>query len=153
MLRLTILAVGKCRGTAYEALVADYTRRFTFPVAVHEIDERKPMTAAQLRHRETTLLIEKIPSGAYTVALDPRGKTFSSEDIANFLRQRQEDGTRDVAFLIGGADGLTDEALTVARLRLSFGSMIWPHLLARVMLVEQLYRAQQILIGHPYHRG
>ncbi len=99
------------------------------------------------------MLAEKIPPASFVVALDPRGKIFSSENLATFVQQRQDDGTRDMAFIIGGADGLSDDILARTQLRLSLGAMIWPHLLARVMLVEQLYRAQQILAGHPYHRG
>lgn len=153
MLRLTVVAVGKIRGTPYEALLQDYLRRFTSSTTIIEVDERKALSSTQLRQREGELLAEKIPPASYAVALDPRGKIFSSENLATFLQQRQDDGTRDMAFIIGGADGLSDDILARTRLRLSLGAMIWPHLLARVMLVEQLYRAQQILAGHPYHRG
>jgi len=153
MLRLTVVAVGKIRGTPYEALLQDYLRRFTSPITVIEVDERKALSPLQLRQREGVLLTEKIPAAAYVIALDPRGKIFSSENLATFVRQRQDDGTRDIAFIIGGADGLSDDIVARTQLRLSLGAMIWPHLLARVMLIEQLYRAQQILAGHPYHRG
>jgi len=153
MLRLTVVAVGKIRGTPYEALLHDYLRRFTSPIAVTEVDERKTLSPIQLRQREGEMLAEKIPPASFVVALDPRGKIFSSENLATFVQQRQDDGTRDMAFIIGGADGLSDDILARTQLRLSLGAMIWPHLLARVMLVEQLYRAQQILAGHPYHRG
>ncbi len=153
MLRLTVVAVGKIRGTPYEALLQDYLRRFTSPIAVTEVDERKTLSPIQLRQREGEMLAEKIPPASFVVALDPRGKIFSSENLATFVQQRQDDGTRDMAFIIGGADGLSDDILARTQLRLSLGAMIWPHLLARVMLVEQLYRAQQILAGHPYHRG
>lgn len=153
MLRLTVVAVGKIRGTPYEALLQDYLRRFTSPITITEVDERKTLSPIQLRQREGELLAEKIPATSYVVALEPRGKIFSSENLATFVQQRQDDGTRDMAFIIGGADGLSDDILARTQLRLSLGAMIWPHLLARVMLVEQLYRAQQILAGHPYHRG
>ena len=153
MLRLTVVAVGKIRGTPYEALLQDYLRRFTSPIAVTEVDERKTLSPIQLRQREGEMLAEKIPPASFVVALDPRGKIFSSENLATFVQQRQDDGTRDMVFILGGADGLSDDIVARTQLRLSLGAMIWPHLLARVMLVEQLYRAQQILAGHPYHRG
>ncbi len=92
-------------------------------------------------------------AASYVVALDPHGKILSSESLATFVQRRQDDGTRDMCFIIGGADGLSDDVMARAQFRLSLGAMIWPHLLARVMLIEQLYRAQQILAGHPYHRG
>lgn len=153
MLRLTVVAVGKIRGTPYDALLQDYLRRFTSPVTVIEVDERKTLSPMQLRQREGELLATKIPATSSVVALDPRGKMLSSENLATFVQQRQDDGTRDMCFIIGGADGLSDDVLARAQFRLSLGAMIWPHLLARVMLIEQLYRAQQILAGHPYHRG
>lgn len=153
MLRLTVAAVGKIRGTPYDPLLQDYLRRFTLPVTVIEVDERKTLAPAQLRQREGELLATKIPAASYMVALDPHGKILSSENLATFVQRRQDDGTRDMCFIIGGADGLSDDVLARAQFRLSLGAMIWPHLLARVMLIEQLYRAQQILAGHPYHRG
>ena len=150
---VVLVAVGKIRGTPYEALLQDYLRRFTSPIAVTELDERKTLSPIQLRQREGEMLAEKIPPASFVVALDPRGKIFSSENLAAFMRQHQDGGMRDICFIVGGADGLSDDILARSQLRLSLGAMIWPHLLARVMLVEQLYRTQQILAGHPYHRG
>jgi 23S rRNA (pseudouridine1915-N3)-methyltransferase len=96
--------------------------------------------------------LPKASPGLSVVALDPRGKALSSEELANQLRQWRERGTDDLAFLIGGAEGLSAAARQRANFILSFGAMTWPHLLVRAMLVEQLYRAQAILTGHPYHR-
>ena len=86
------------------------------------------------------------------IALDPRGATLSSEDLAARLGRLRDEGSA-VAFAIGGADGLDKSVLRAARLSLSLGAMTWPHMLARVMLAEQIFRAQSILSGHPYHRG
>jgi 23S rRNA (pseudouridine1915-N3)-methyltransferase len=87
------------------------------------------------------------------VALDRRGKVLDSEGFARRLQRWRDDSVNDVAFLIGGADGHGDALLKKAALILSFGAMTWPHLLARAMLAEQIYRAQQLLAGHPYHRA
>jgi 23S rRNA (pseudouridine1915-N3)-methyltransferase len=84
--------------------------------------------------------------------LDGRGKTFSSEALAKQISAWQQRGDGSVVFLVGGADGLAESVRERADLLLSLGTMTWPHMLVRVMLIEQLYRAQQILAGHPYHR-
>jgi 23S rRNA (pseudouridine1915-N3)-methyltransferase len=102
---------------------------------------------------EAELLARARPDGALTCILDERGRAMSSPDFAAQLARWRDAGRPSVAFLIGGADGLTDEARAGADAALSFGAMVWPHMLARVMLAEQLYRAAQILAGTPYHRA
>jgi 23S rRNA (pseudouridine1915-N3)-methyltransferase len=94
-----------------------------------------------------------VPAGAALVALDRRGKVLDSQGFADRLARWRDNSVSDVAFLIGGADGHTETLLKEAELVLSFGAMTWPHLLARAMLAEQIYRAQQLLAGHPYHRA
>jgi 23S rRNA (pseudouridine1915-N3)-methyltransferase len=96
--------------------------------------------------------LQRTPADALVVALDERGVTLSSRDLAARLGGWRDSGRREIAFLIGGADGLGRAALDRAALVLSLGPMTWPHLLVRVMLAEQLYRAVAILQGHPYHR-
>ena len=86
------------------------------------------------------------------IALDPIGKSFSSNQFAQHFQAWMTDGVRDVTFLVGGSDGLSSEAITRAQLELSMGEQTWPHLLARCMLLEQIYRAQCILGNHPYHK-
>jgi 23S rRNA (pseudouridine1915-N3)-methyltransferase len=86
------------------------------------------------------------------IALDERGKTLGSRDFAGRLKGWEDQGAAEIVFLLGGADGLAPEIRDRASFVLSLGQMTWPHLLARAMLVEQIYRAQQILAGHPYHR-
>ena len=102
--------------------------------------------------REGELLLGAVPAKAVLVALDRRGKVLDSEGFARRLARWRDDSVSDVAFLIGGADGHGEPLLKKAALVLSFGAMTWPHLLARAMLAEQIYRAQQLLAGHPYHR-
>ena len=97
-------------------------------------------------------LLGQVPVGAVVVALDETGKTLNSVAFAEKLKVWRDEGVRDVAFLIGGADGLDDAVRNRADLVMSFGAMTWPHLLVRGLLAEQIYRAQCILSGHPYHR-
>ncbi|MBV9586320.1 MAG: 23S rRNA (pseudouridine(1915)-N(3))-methyltransferase RlmH, partial [Alphaproteobacteria bacterium] len=105
-----------------------------------------------LKAREAELLLAARPSNARLVALDERGEEWSSRDLAGRLAAWRDHGANTVAFAIGGADGLGQVVLEEADAILSLGTMTWPHLLVRTMLLEQLYRAQQILAGHPYHR-
>lgn len=105
------------------------------------------------RAREGEALLAAIPGGARIVALDERGRSESSEALANRLGRWRDDGVRTAGFIIGGADGLDESVRKKADLVLSFGALTWPHMLVRAMLAEQLYRAQSILAGHPYHRG
>jgi len=97
-------------------------------------------------------MLAALPAGAQLVALDARGEAWTSRDFARRIAAWRDAGVPHVAFAIGGADGLGDAVIARAAAVLSFGAMTWPHLLARVMLLEQLYRARQILAGHPYHR-
>jgi 23S rRNA (pseudouridine1915-N3)-methyltransferase len=152
--RIVVVAVGRLRtGAPEKALFDSYAKRSAFPVALREVEERRQLPAVQLMAREGELILAQIPDGATVIALDRRGKTLSSEEFATRLARWRDDGVADLAFVIGGADGLDRAVLRRAQLTLSYGPMVWPHLLARVMLAEQLWRASAILAGHPYHRG
>lgn len=154
-MRIHIIAVGRARGGPEAALVADYLTRFDRsgralglgPARLVEVEDRKGGGMAA----EAALIEAAIPRSARTIALDERGAAETSPDFADRLRSAADQGLRDLAFLIGGADGLDP------RLRgpeaLSFGRMVWPHMLVRAMLAEQLYRAATILAGSPYHRS
>jgi 23S rRNA (pseudouridine1915-N3)-methyltransferase len=105
-----------------------------------------------LRAREAELILGARPKGAPLIALDEKGARWSSRTFAERLALWRDQGVADLAFAIGGADGLENTVREQADLALSLGAMTWPHLFVRAMLLEQLYRAQQILAGHPYHR-
>ena len=135
------------------ALVDDYLKRFDAtgrglglgPAKLVEVEDRK-------RVGESRLLLESIPDGAVVCAMDERGKTMDSRAFAGWLAKLRDEGRRECAFLIGGADGHSEELRLRADRLLSFGPMVWPHMLARAMLAEQLYRSASILAGSPYHR-
>ena len=139
------------------ALLDDYLARFDRtgralglgPAQMHEVDDRKGggMDA------EADLLARALPKGAVIVAMDERGKLISSPDFSDKLAGWRDTGRGDVAFVIGGADGIAPALRDRAEFTLSFGKMVWPHMLARVMLSEQLYRAASILAGAPYDRA
>lgn len=152
-MKLTIAAIGRAARGPERDLYDHYAGRIRWPLTLRELEEKKKLPPAQLMVREGGLLLDAVPKGATVVALDRRGKVVSSEAFARRLQTWRDNGTADVAFLIGGADGHGEALLKRADLAISFGAMTWPHLLARAMLAEQLYRAQQVLAGHPYHRA
>ena len=154
-MRLTVAAVGRFgagRGAAERTLFEDYVKRLSQPIELKEVAEKRPLPAAQLWQREGELLLAAVPEGAQVVAMDAGGRALSSRALAKRLEEWRAAGVRDLAFLIGGAEGLDQAVLKRADLALSLGPMTWPHLLVRVLLAERLYRAQCILTGHPYHR-
>ena len=152
-MKLTIAAIGRAGRGPERDLYEHYAGRIRWPLALRELEEKKKLPPAQLIEREGELLLGAAPEKATLVALDRRGKVLDSEAFARRLERWRDDSVADVAFLIGGADGHTEALLKKAALMLSFGAMTWPHLLARAMLAEQIYRAQQLLAGHPYHRA
>lgn len=152
-MKLTIAAIGKAGRGPERSLYDHYAGRIRWPLVLREIEEKRKLPPAELVRREGELLLEAVPAKSVLIALDRRGKTLDSEAFAKRLERWRDDSTQDVAFLIGGADGHGEPLLTRASLMVSFGAMTWPHLLARAMLAEQIYRAQQLLAGHPYHRA
>ena len=156
-MRLHICAVGRIRSGPERDLIDDYAGRFDRigrrlslgPLSEHEVDTRK----AALTEAEGAGLLKALPGGAHVVALEERGRQFTSPDLAGFIEARRDDGLQDLAFVIGGADGLSRSVRERADASLSLGRMVWPHMLARVMLSEQLFRAAGILAGTPYHRA
>jgi 23S rRNA (pseudouridine1915-N3)-methyltransferase len=157
-MKLTVAAVGRLRDGAPEALLfRDYQARFDRtgralslgPLALTEVEDKRGGGMAG----EAALLSRAVPAGAVMVVLDERGRTLFSPELAAELIRWRDGGRTDTAFLIGGADGLEPALRDRADLALSFGRMVWPHMLARVMLAEQLYRAATILAGLPYHRA
>ncbi|MCT8161942.1 23S rRNA (pseudouridine(1915)-N(3))-methyltransferase RlmH [Pseudoruegeria sp. SHC-113] len=155
-MRVHICAVGRLRAGPERELIDDYLTRFDRtgralglgPATLTEVEDKKGGGMAA----EAALLERALPKGAVICAMDERGRVMTSPDFAIQLGQWRDMGRGDVAFLIGGADGLAPELRAQADFKLSFGKMVWPHMLARVMLTEQLYRAASILAGSPYHR-
>jgi 23S rRNA (pseudouridine1915-N3)-methyltransferase len=151
--KLTVACVGRAGRGPERALYEHYAQRIRWPLVLREVEEKRPLPAAQRIRREGELLLQAVPAGSVVVALDRRGRTLGSEAFAEQLARWRDQSVADLAFLIGGADGHDEALLRQSSLALSFGAMTWPHLLARAMLAEQLYRAQQLIAGHPYHRG
>lgn len=152
-MKLLIACIGRAARGPERDLYEHYANRIRWPLVLREVEEKRKLPAAQLVLREGELLLDTVPAKAVLVALDRRGKVLDSETFARRLARWRDESVSDVAFLIGGADGHGEPLLKKAALILSFGAMTWPHLLARAMLAEQIYRAQQLQAGHPYHRA
>jgi 23S rRNA (pseudouridine1915-N3)-methyltransferase len=156
-MRVHLVAVGRLRAGPERDLVADYFQRFDRtgrplglgPVLEHEVEDKKNLGPAA----EAELLARAVPAGAFLVTLDERGRLMSSPEFASQLARWRDAGRQDVAFVIGGADGIDPALRARADASVSFGLMVWPHMMVRVMLAEQLYRAATILSGGPYHRA
>ncbi|WP_226783143.1 23S rRNA (pseudouridine(1915)-N(3))-methyltransferase RlmH [Oceaniglobus trochenteri] len=156
-MRVHICAVGRLRSGPERALVDDYLTRFDRtgralalgPATMAEVEDKKGGGMAA----EAALLARAVPTGALICVLDERGRRFSSPEFADQLATWRDQGRSDLAFVIGGADGLAPDFRAGADAALSFGAMVWPHMLVRVMLAEQLYRAASILSNGPYHRA
>ncbi|MBI1169794.1 23S rRNA (pseudouridine(1915)-N(3))-methyltransferase RlmH [bacterium] len=156
-MRLHLIAVGRLRAGPERVLVDDYLQRLDRtgrplglgPAVEHEVEDKKNLGMAA----EAELLARAVPAGAVLVTLDERGKLLTSPEFAALLAKWRDGGRQDVAFVIGGADGIDPSLRARAEASVSFGAMVWPHMLVRVMLAEQLYRAATILGGGPYHRA
>jgi len=120
-------------------------------ITVTELDSR-PSKDGRTSDREAEALLAAIPDGAYVIALDETGRQRSSREFAAWMDTLKDGARRDVVFAIGGADGHGAALRQRADATLSLGAMTWPHMLARILLLEQLYRAISILARHPYHR-
>jgi 23S rRNA (pseudouridine1915-N3)-methyltransferase len=156
-MKITVVAVGQRQPAWADAAVQDYLDRFPsdFKVQIKQVkaeSRRGTVPVARALTAEAARIAAAVPSGTQLVALDERGRDWTTAQLADQLR-RWRDAAEDVAFVIGGADGLNEEFKRRARIQLRLSSMTLPHSLARVVLVEQLYRAWSMLAGHPYHRA
>ena len=153
-MRILIAAVGRAKAGPERILFEHYQARLQAPFSLQlrEVEEKRAFHGAQLKEREATLLQGCVTDGAIVIALDEREESLSSKDFAEKIGDWRDQGIRDLVFMIGGADGLDEVIRKKARQTMSFGAQTWPHMLVRGLLAEQLYRAQCILGGHPYHR-
>ena len=150
--RLAGAAQVRVRRGPVEELCRDYAGRLAWPVEIIEVEPKKRLAGDALKAHEAELIAARIPEGAVLVALDERGRALSSPAFAESFRRWRDGGRAAVCFVIGGADGLDPALRERAEMVLAFGPQTWPHMLVRAMLLEQVYRAERILAGHPYHR-
>lgn len=154
-MKLTLLSVGDKLPAWANTAVAEYLKRMPREARV-ELVEIKPekrtgQSADSIKAIEATRLLDKLPAGARLLALDEHGREVTTKELADLMARWMAEG-RDVALVIGGADGLAPSLLDKAEAKLSLSRLTLPHALARVLLAEQLYRAISLLNNHPYHR-
>ena len=150
-MKVFVLAIGKARGVEAE-WGGEYLKRLGKEVTVQEFTVSKSLPPAEMQKAEAQLLIKSIPAKSLVVLLDEHGTNHSSREFAAKIIAWQDQGIDNLVFIIGGANGVTDDVRAKAKMTLGFGRLTWPHMLVRVMLLEQIYRARQIIAGHPYHR-
>jgi 23S rRNA (pseudouridine1915-N3)-methyltransferase len=143
-MKITVLAIGKAKGEI-EALCKEYAKRIKLPFTVREL-------SGATNKAEGNAILSAMPAKAYLVLMDERGEDLSSRELARKMEGWQEQGTQELIFAIGGAEGASEELKARADFILGLGQKTWPHMLARLMLIEQIYRALTIIEGHPYHR-
>ena len=145
-MKALIIAIGKCKKNSPEAqLIAEYVKRSGWDIIIKEKDNSE-------QNDEARFLQSSIPQGAKVIVLDERGENMKSPDLAKKIESWQLNGTSEICFLIGGADGHLQSTRDKADLLLSFGKLTLPHMLMRAVLTEQIYRIQTIISHHPYHR-
>ena len=143
-MKITIIAGGHLKDKNLKALIAEYEKRLQWKGTFIEIPEGK---------NTTPLFLAKLPKNAYVVALDEKGENLSSQALAKTIESEMLKGHSHFCFLIGTADGFDSSLDAHIHKKISFGKATWPHMMVRLLLMEQLYRAQQIIAGHPYHRN
>jgi len=147
-----ILAVGRMRDGVESTLYHHYAQRLRWPIRVIEVEARKMASDSERQLEEEQLLRRHWPAQGRVIVLDERGQTPTSPELAKKISQWRDDGAGDLAWVIGGADGLTDSIRQQSDWVIALGRLTWPHMLVRGLIAEQIYRCQQILAGHPYHR-
>lgn len=153
-MKITIIAISKFENSLYKEVFEDYHKRMKWDVELKEFELKnsKNMNDTQVKKGEAELMMKAIKPGSVVIAMDEKGKQFTSQNFAKLISEFSVRGESHLTFIIGGANGLDAELLQKAHLKISLGLMTFPHLMARSILMEQLYRAQSIIAGHPYHR-
>ena len=154
-MHLHILAIGRAKKSPEASITADYLARLPYKAQLFEAESRLPYGIAR-SDDESRKLREiyqaKKPKSAKLIVLDPTGQNITSPELATLISSWRDTGVGACFFAIGGADGHSDDLRSIADKQLSFGAATWPHMLFRAMLAEQLYRAETIIQGHPYHK-
>ncbi len=153
-MRITILSIGKFENSPHKAVFENYLKRLKWKVDLRELELKNSqnMSVEKIKEGEGELILKALRAGSKLVLLDENGKQFSSRNFAKLISDSGVNGDSDLTFVIGGSDGLWVELLKKPCLKISLGLMTFPHLMVRAMLIEQIYRAQTIINGHPYHR-
>ncbi len=153
-MKITIISIGKFENSPHRLAFENYLKRMKWDIELRELELKNAhnLSVDKIKEGEGKLIAKAIKSGSVVIALDEKGKEFTSPNFAKLISNFAVQGDSHLTFLIGGANGLAAEIVAVANLKIALGLMTFPHLMVRAMLMEQLYRAQSIIAGHPYHK-
>lgn len=159
-MNITLITVGKIKEKYLKEAIAEYVKRLRKYCKINIIelsDEKTPDNASEkdeliIKNKEGEQILKHIKDNMYVIALDLKGKTLSSEELAEYIRDLGVKGESNIAFIIGGSLGISENVLKRANYKLCFSKMTFPHQLFRVMLLEQIYRGFRIIKGEPYHK-
>lgn len=152
-MKIQITACGKLKDNSIRDLIDEYTKRLPWSIKIVEVDAgNKARNPEVTKKEEEKLILSKIPANHYKIALDETGKLLTSEEFASSLAKISITHGSNISFIIGGSDGLAEELRKSANLVISLGKLTYPHMLARLLLVEQLYRSFTIIEGKSYHK-
>ncbi|MDD9912795.1 MAG: 23S rRNA (pseudouridine(1915)-N(3))-methyltransferase RlmH [Alphaproteobacteria bacterium] len=153
-MKITVIATGKPKKGPLLELSDLYQKRLNayFPTSIIELPQSKSNSAVQIKQQESIVQLAKIPNNSVVIALDERGKQPTTQKLAEKIQTWRDTGSAQLCFIIGGAEGLSDDVRQRADFILSLSALTLPHQMARVVMLEQIYRSATILAGHPYHR-
>jgi 23S rRNA (pseudouridine1915-N3)-methyltransferase len=153
-MKLTIIAFGSFERSPEKLIYDDLLKRIKFKIILKELylKNSKNISSSDLKERECELILKNIENGSTLIALDEKGSNLNSLDFAKLIDNFAINGISNLTFVIGGAGGLSSKIINKANYVLSLSKMTFPHILVRIFLIEQIYRAQSIISNHPYHR-
>lgn len=153
-MKITIISIGKFENSPHRPVFENYLKRLKWKIELKEFELKnaKNLSVDKIKEGEGELILKALKPGSKVIICDENGKQFKSREFAKLIADFGVAGDSDLTFIIGGADGLSQEILKKSHLKISFGLMTLPHLMVRSILAEQLYRAQTIIENHPYHR-
>lgn len=153
-MKISIISIGKFENSPHKKVFETYLTRSKWKVELKELELKNThnLSVEKIKEGEGSLILKALKPNSKIIVLDEKGKEYESISFAKMLESLAVAGDSDLSFIIGGSDGLSEEVLKKASLKISLGKMTFPHLMVRSILMEQLYRAQTIISGHPYHR-
>ena len=153
-MKITIISIGSFEGSQYQKIFCDFAKRLKWNILLKEIPSKNSVnfSKSQIKENEASLILKAIKSGSKLIALDEKGKQFSSQNFAQIISNFALNGSSDITFIIGGANGLSPKIINHCDLVISLSPLTFPHMMVRIILIEQIYRAYSIINNHPYHR-
>ncbi|MCR4624029.1 MAG: 23S rRNA (pseudouridine(1915)-N(3))-methyltransferase RlmH [Alphaproteobacteria bacterium] len=154
MIKFQINAIGKLKKSPTFELIEDYKNRIHNQIKVNELEFKRSQNASEdsVKQAEAELLLSDVPKNSYLISMDETGDLLTSHEFAKFIEQKTNEGYSSFVFFIGGADGLHSSVKKRSNRMISLGKITLPHMLARLILVEQIYRIEKIMDNHPYDK-